>query len=91
MGVALASVPVGWVAVRVRAATFAIVTISLLFVVQQLAFNLRGLTKGSQGLALPFPPVPGGDVERPFYWAMLARLRARGVRLLVRPRDQSSG
>ena len=72
VGVALASVPVGWVALRVRAAAFAIVTISLLFVVQQLAFNLRGLTKGSQGLALPFPPFPAATYERPFYWAMLA-------------------
>jgi branched-chain amino acid transport system permease protein len=72
LAVALLSVPVGWVAVRVRAATFAIVTISLLFVVQQLAFNLRGLTKGSQGLSLPFPRFPTATFERPFYWAMLA-------------------
>jgi branched-chain amino acid transport system permease protein len=71
VGVALVSVPVGWVALRVRAATFAIVTISLLFVVQQLAFNLRGLTKGSQGLALPFPHFAPASYERPFYWAML--------------------
>jgi branched-chain amino acid transport system permease protein len=72
VAVALLSVPVGWVALRVRAATFAIVTISLLFVVQQLAFNLHGLTKGSQGLALPFPRFPTATFERPFYWAMLA-------------------
>jgi branched-chain amino acid transport system permease protein len=72
LAVALLSVPVGWVAVRVRAATFAIVTISLLFVVQQLAFNLHGLTHGSQGLALPFPRFPTATFERPFYWAMLA-------------------
>ncbi|MEN3283313.1 MAG: hypothetical protein V7607_4453 [Solirubrobacteraceae bacterium] len=72
VAVALLSVPVGWVALRVRAATFAIVTISLLFVVQQLAFNLHGLTKGSQGLALPFPPFPAASYERPFYWAVLA-------------------
>jgi branched-chain amino acid transport system permease protein len=70
--VALLSVPIGWVALRVREATFAIVTISLLFVVQQLAFNLHGLTNGSQGLALPFPPFPAATYERPFYWAMLA-------------------
>ena len=72
VAVALLSVPIGWVALRVRAATFAIVTISLLFVVQQLAFNLHGLTNGSQGLALPFPPFPAASYERPFYWAMLA-------------------
>ena len=72
VAVALLSVPIGWVALRVRAATFAIVTISLLFVVQQLAFNLHGLTNGSQGLALPFPHFAPATYERPFYWAMLA-------------------
>jgi branched-chain amino acid transport system permease protein len=72
VGVALVSVPIGWVALRVREATFAIVTISLLFVVQQLAFNLHGLTNGSQGLALPFPHFAPATYERPFYWAMLA-------------------
>jgi branched-chain amino acid transport system permease protein len=72
VAVALLSVPIGWVALRVRAATFAIVTISLLFVVQQLAFNLHGLTNGSQGLALPFPHFAPATYERPFYWATLA-------------------
>ena len=55
LGVALVSVPVGWIAFRTRAATFAIVTLTLLFVVQQLAFNLRSLTQGSQGILLPQP------------------------------------
>jgi branched-chain amino acid transport system permease protein len=74
VGVAIASVPIAWVALRTRAATFAIVTITLLFVVQQLAFNLRGLTGGSQGLTLPIPPFPVAHYERPFYYAMLAAL-----------------
>jgi branched-chain amino acid transport system permease protein len=74
IGVAFASVPVAWVALRVRAATFAIVTISLLFVVQQLAFNLHGLTHGSQGLAVPLPHFAPDAYERPFYLAMLAIL-----------------
>jgi branched-chain amino acid transport system permease protein len=74
VAVALASVPIAWVALRVRAATFAIVTISLLFVVQQLAFNLHGLTHGSQGLALPLPRFSPDAYERPFYLAMLAIL-----------------
>ena len=55
LGVALASVPIGWIAFRTRAATFAIVTLTLLFVVQQLAFNLHSLTQGSQGILLPQP------------------------------------
>jgi branched-chain amino acid transport system permease protein len=69
--VGVASVPVGWVALRVRAATFAIVTISLLFVVQLLAFNLRGLTHGSTGITMPLPRFPVATYERPFYWGML--------------------
>ena len=89
VAVALLSVPIGWVALRVRAATFAIVTISLLFVVQQLAFNLHGLTNGSQGLALPFPHFAPATYERPFYWAMLAVFAALGARVLVRARLQA--
>ncbi len=69
--VALVSVPIAWVALRVRAATFAIVTLTLLFVVQQLAFNLHHLTHGSQGLALPPPPFDVSTFEQPFYFAML--------------------
>jgi branched-chain amino acid transport system permease protein len=72
--VAILSLPVAWVALRVRAATFAIVTISLLFVVQQLAFNLHSITHGSQGLSLPLPPFSVDTYERPFYFAMLAIL-----------------
>lgn len=72
--VGLISLPVGWVAFRTRAATFAIVTITMLFVVQQLAFNLRSLTGGSQGIALPGPDFPVSTYERPFYYAMLGVL-----------------
>ena len=72
LGVAIASVPIGIVALRVRAATFAIVTISMLFIVQQLAFNLRGLTNGAQGMSMPLPPFPVQTYEHPFYYAMLA-------------------
>ena len=74
LGVGLASLPVAWLAFRTRAATFAIVTVTLLFVFQQLAFNLRSLTDGSQGLSLPVPTFPASTYERPFYWAMLAVL-----------------
>jgi branched-chain amino acid transport system permease protein len=74
LGVALASVPIGWIAFRTRAATFAIVTLTLLFVVQQLAFNLRSLTNGSQGILLPQPTFPNSEYEQPFYYAMLGLL-----------------
>jgi branched-chain amino acid transport system permease protein len=75
-GVALASVPVAWVALRTRHMTFAIVTLTLLFIVQQLAFNLHSLTKGSTGLMLPTPHFPIDSYDTPFYFAMLAILLA---------------
>jgi len=74
LGVAVASVPVGWVAYRTRAATFAIVTITFLFVAQQLAYNLRSLTGGSQGIAIPPPSFPVASYDVPFYYAMLGVL-----------------
>lgn len=74
IGVALVAVPIGWVAFRTRAATFAIVTITLLFVVQQLAYNLRSLTGGSQGISMPPPSFPVATYEEPFYYAMLGVL-----------------
>lgn len=74
VGVAVASVPIGWVAFRTRGATFAIVTITLLFVTQQLAFNLRSLTGGSQGIAIPTPSFPVSTYNVPFYFGMLGVL-----------------
>ena len=74
IAIAVIAVPIAWVALRVRAATFAIVTITLLFVVQQLAFNLHGITNGSQGLAVPSPLFAVETFERPFYLAMVAIL-----------------
>jgi branched-chain amino acid transport system permease protein len=74
IGVAVISVPVGWVAYRTRAATFAIVTITLLFVGQQLAFNLRSLTGGSQGIAIPTPNFAVSTYNVPFYFGMLGVL-----------------
>jgi branched-chain amino acid transport system permease protein len=75
-GIALVSVPVAWIALRTRQMTFAIVTLTLLFIVQQLAFNLRSLTKGSTGLMLPTPRFPIDSYDTPFYLAMLALLLA---------------
>src|SRR5207253_79527 len=73
LAVALVSVPVAWIALRTRAMTFAIVTLMLLFIVQQLAFNLRSLTHGSQGVAVPQPTF-ASNFDRPYYLAMLALL-----------------
>ena len=74
LAVALLAVPIGWIALRTRAITFAIVTLTLLFVFQNLAFNLRGLTNGSSGLSLPTPNFDVSVYERPFYFAMLGVL-----------------
>jgi len=73
IAVALVSVPLAWIALRTRAMTFAIVTLMLLFIVQQLAFNLRSLTHGSQGVAVPQPTF-ASNFDRPYYLAMLAVL-----------------
>jgi branched-chain amino acid transport system permease protein len=63
--------PVGWVALRTRAATFVIVTISVLFMLQLLATNLTWLTGGAQGLSYPIPSWDFTFYEVPFYYAML--------------------
>ena len=63
--------PIAYVAMRTRADVFAIVTITLLFVAQTLAFNLDGVTGGAQGLAMPTPPFELARFEWPFYYAML--------------------
>jgi branched-chain amino acid transport system permease protein len=73
LGVALASLPVAWVALRTRAMTFAIVTLMFLFIVQQLAFNMRSVTHGSQGLSVPQPSF-SSNFDRPYYFAMLGLL-----------------
>lgn len=74
LAVAIAAVPIGWIALRTRAITFAIVTLTMLFVFQNLAFNLRGLTNGSSGLSMPTPSFDVATYERPFYYAMLGVL-----------------
>ncbi len=71
---ALIGWPIAIIAMRTRADVFAIVTITFLFIVQTLAFNLRSLTGGSQGLGLPVAPFPLQTFERPFYYVLVALL-----------------
>src|SRR6202043_1895866 len=68
---ALLAVVVGWFALRTRAATFVIVTIAFMFMLQLLAENLVGLTGGGAGLAFPNPHWRGDFYNIPFYYAML--------------------
>ena len=71
LGAGVLSLPVAWIALRTRAMTFAIVTLTLFFMAQQLAFNLRGITHGSQGVAAPLPTFGVSNFDRPFYLAMV--------------------
>jgi branched-chain amino acid transport system permease protein len=72
LGVALLSIPLGFIAFRTRGLAFIIVTISLVIILQYLALNLTGLTGGAPGLSVPLAPFKPGAYEQYFYWAMLA-------------------
>jgi branched-chain amino acid transport system permease protein len=67
---AIVGLPIAMIAMRTRTDVFAIVTITLLFVAQTLAFNLHTFTGGAQGLAIPVAPFPVGTFERPFYYVL---------------------
>jgi branched-chain amino acid transport system permease protein len=69
---ALLAIAIGWFALRTRAATFVIVTIAFMFMVQLLAENLVGLTGGGAGLGFPVPHWSGDYFNTPYYYAMLA-------------------
>jgi branched-chain amino acid transport system permease protein len=85
LGTALLSVPIGWIAMRTRADVFAIVTITLLFIAQTLAFNLRSLTGGAQGMSVAVPPFPVETYSWPFYYAVLTLLAlAMGISFYFR-------
>jgi branched-chain amino acid transport system permease protein len=71
---ALLGLPVAFIAMRTRSDVFAIVTITLLFVTQTLAFNLRSLTHGAQGLSIAVAPFSARTYERPFYYVLLILL-----------------
>ncbi|MCW2940017.1 MAG: High-affinity branched-chain amino acid transport system permease protein LivH [Actinomycetia bacterium] len=67
----LVGVPVGWLALRTRRHTFVVVTISIFFVFQLLAYNLHSLTNGSGGMQLPMPPWLADTYNNYFYAAAL--------------------
>lgn len=74
LGAALIGLPIAAIAMRTRADVFAIVTITLLFVAQTLAFNLHSLTNGAQGLSMPLAPFSTATYEWPFYQVLLILL-----------------
>lgn len=66
----LAVLPIASLLLRSRAIVFALLSITVMFMVQTLAYNLRSLTHGSQGVEAPVPSFPAATFERPFYYAM---------------------
>jgi branched-chain amino acid transport system permease protein len=71
---ALAVLPIARLLLRTRAAAFAVLSITVMFMVATLVYNVRGLTKGSEGLPVPAAPFAVDTFERPFYYAMAALL-----------------
>jgi branched-chain amino acid transport system permease protein len=70
---AASAIPLAWFALRTRSASFVIVTIAFMFMLQIVASNLRQLTGGSQGLAYPVPHEwSPGFFDVPYYYAMLS-------------------
>jgi branched-chain amino acid transport system permease protein len=84
VAVALIAVPIGWISMRTRQDVFAIVTITILFIAQTLAFNLNGLTGGAQGASVAPAPFPTATYSWPFYFAMVALLAVTmGISFLI--------
>lgn len=81
---AVLGIPIAAIAMRTRFDVFAIVTITLLFVAQTLAFNLHGLTGGAQGISITVAPFPPATFERPYYYVLVALLGlAMGITFLT--------
>jgi branched-chain amino acid transport system permease protein len=72
----LVAVPVGFAALRVRGASFVIVTIALVLVLQLVFQSWRTVTGGSDGLVVPrpFPDMLRPQHHQTFYFIFLALL-----------------
>ena len=79
------AIPLGWIALRTRRHTFVVITVATFFILQLMAYNLKGLTNGSTGLSLPIPDWSGDFFNLPFYYVtLLLLLFALGVSWWVR-------
>ncbi len=79
------AIPLGWIALRTRRHTFVVITVATFFILQLMAYNLKGLTNGSTGLSLPVPDWSGDFFNVPFYYVtLLVLLLALGVSWWVR-------
>ncbi|TYB66032.1 branched-chain amino acid ABC transporter ATP-binding protein/permease [Nonomuraea sp. PA05] len=68
------AVLIGSVVLRTRGHAFVIITIAMLLAAQILAVNLRGLTRGSDGITLELPFWHRDFQNIPFYYAFLLLL-----------------
>jgi branched-chain amino acid transport system permease protein len=66
----IASVPIGWVVLRVRRHTFVVITIAVFFVAQLSAIN-AGFTGGTAGQFMPYIPWGFRYYNVPFYYVAL--------------------
>jgi branched-chain amino acid transport system permease protein len=79
------ALPLGWIALRTRRHTFVVITIAFVFIFQLLAYNLQGITNGSNGVFMPLTPWNAPFVDLPFYYVAFAVLLvAVGISWLVR-------
>jgi len=78
VGVVLVALPVGFAALRVRGASFVIVTIALVLVLLLVFQSWRSVTGGSDGLVVPrpFPDLLRPEHHRTFYFLFLGLLAA---------------
>jgi branched-chain amino acid transport system permease protein len=90
LATAVLALGIGWFALRTRAATFVIVTIAFMFMLQLLAENLVGLTGGGGGMSFPVPPWGGDYFNTPYYYAMFV-LAALGLGVSSRIRRSKFG
>jgi branched-chain amino acid transport system permease protein len=68
------ALPLGWIALRTRRHTFIVISIAWVFIFQLLAYNLRGITGGSNGVFMPLTPWVAPYVDLPFYYVAYAVL-----------------
>ncbi len=68
------AIPLGWIALRTSRYTFMVITIAIFFIFQLLAYNLHGLTNGSEGIFLPIPTWSPDLFNLPFYYVALVLL-----------------
>ncbi|GCE13797.1 branched-chain amino acid ABC transporter permease [Tengunoibacter tsumagoiensis] len=73
---AIVAIPIGWISLHARKATFIVITIATLFIFQLLAYNLTAITGGSFGINLPGAPWRFDFYSVPFYYMGFALLIA---------------